>query len=299
MTFVKDLKKRIATVKNIGKVTETMRLISTSRFQRISSNIKNAQDFFQCMSTRLQSIYYTEKDYYFRSINNILKNYQTSRILIIIIGSDKGLCGGFNNQITKKLFDLIDIYNESNKSYNLICLGKRVYESIKCIFNEHIIRNFSSTSDKNTHPYINSIKFSQDIVSLIKQGDYSDCVIIYTNFITTSKQEPRIQSIKSLLSQDIKPMPDSKNDVLTLDNKISCVLSVVIEYYLHSYFYLCYTNSLSSEEVIRMISMNGATENAKDVLKNMLILQNRKRQSLITGELIEIISGVEAMNHNI
>ncbi|SEF39077.1 F-type H+-transporting ATPase subunit gamma [Caloramator fervidus] len=271
-----EIKRRIKSIKNTQKITKAMGLVATARFKRLREIQEYTNEYFKEVSNTLEKLYLEEV---FDSV--YFKENNSDRDLYIIITSNTGLCGSYNSNIINFAKEKI------KKDDYLIVIGDKGYNFFKKRGYEIVLNlpssKFPSYEDaKNIVNVINEYYLSQRVKNVY---------LIYTKFISSVKQE--VECLKLLPCKKNK----TKSDILLEPSKIN-VFEFCLKIYLEVLLYNSISNSLASEFAIRMSAMDSATRNSQELLDKLQIKFNRIRQSIITQEVTEIVSGAEALNSN-
>ncbi|MFL2649963.1 MAG: ATP synthase F1 subunit gamma [Alphaproteobacteria bacterium] len=286
MPSLKDLRNRIGSVKSTKKITSAMKMVAAAKLKRAQDNAEKTRPYALKMHEIVESLTSS-------GVAQVKKfgarNKEKKNILLIICSADRGLCGGFNGSIikyTKKLS--AELSKNSNLSY--IFVGKKAYQTLKRKYEASIVEFFTDIANP-------SIKFElsssvRDLVlELFLSNKIDECHLIYTEF-------------KSAISQTVKshkllPIENSgeikKTKTYEFEPSEENVLNEIIPRNIAIQIHSGLLENLASEQGSRMTAMDNATRNANDMIDNLTLLYNRSRQALITSELIEIISGAEAV----
>ena len=286
MPSLKDLRNRIGSVKSTKKITSAMKMVAAAKLKRAQDNAEKTRPYALKMHEIVESLTSS-------GVAQVKKfgarNKEKKNILLIICSADRGLCGGFNGSIikyTKKLS--AELSKNSNLSY--IFVGKKAYQTLKRKYEASIVEFFTDIANP-------SIKFElsssvRDLVlELFLSNKIDECHLIYTEF-------------KSAISQTVKshkllPIDNSgeikKTKTYEFEPSEENVLNEIIPRNIAIQIHSGLLENLASEQGSRMTAMDNATRNANDMIDNLTLLYNRSRQALITSELIEIISGAEAV----
>tara|TARA_E500000178_G_scaffold169618_1_gene168885 strand:+ start:83 stop:943 length:861 start_codon:yes stop_codon:yes gene_type:complete len=286
MPSLKDLRNRIGSVKSTKKITSAMKMVAAAKLKRAQDNAEKTRPYALKMHEIVESLTSS-------GVAQVKKfgarNKEKKNILLIICSADRGLCGGFNGSIikyTKKLS--AELSKNSNLSY--IFVGKKAYQTLKRKYEASIVEFFTDIANP-------SIKFElsssvRDLVlELFLSNKIDECHLIYTEF-------------KSAISQTVKshkllPIENSgeikKTKTYEFEPSEENVLNEIIPRNIAIQIHSSLLENLASEQGSRMTAMDNATRNANDMIDNLTLLYNRSRQALITSELIEIISGAEAV----
>ncbi|MCI9303664.1 ATP synthase F1 subunit gamma [Clostridium sp.] len=272
-----DIKRRIKSVESTRKITKAMGLVATSKLRKARKElVANEQYNNLCKEVIKEVVSSMPED--FDSI--YYKNFNGDK-LYIALTSDTGLCAGYNNNVAIYLNNLVE---KSGGAKVIIVGGKGIsYTSRYGIstYSEYVdLPDMPATKDVN--------KIYNDAIYLYEKGEVSEVNIVYTEFISPVKQE--VKSVKIL---PIEKKSGQAGQYIIEPNEES-VFKNAIDMYLKSQLKTCMISAKASEHSARMTAMDGATENANDILQNLHIKFNRIRQGIITQEISEIVGGAEA-----
>ena len=272
-----DIKRRIKSVESTRKITKAMGLVATSKLRKARKElVANEQYNNLCKEVIKEVVSSMPED--FDSI--YYKNFNGDK-LYIALNSDTGLCAGYNNNVAIYLNNLV----EKSGGAKVIIVGSKgiSYTSRYGIstYSEYVdLPDMPATKDVN--------KIYNDAIYLYEKGEVSEVNIVYTEFISPVKQE--VKSVKIL---PIEKKSGQAGQYIIEPNEES-VFKNAIDMYLKSQLKTCMISAKASEHSARMTAMDGATENANDILQNLHIKFNRIRQGIITQEISEIVGGAEA-----
>ena len=291
MPSLKDLRNRISSVKSTKKITSAMKMVAAAKLKRAQDNAEKTRPYARKMSEIVGSLVENNKSKEFKFSEK--KTKKTRNILLIVCSADRGLCGGFNGSIikfSKKLSEKI-INDGGQVSYMFV--GKKAYQSLQRFCGESILDFFSDIANP-------SIKFElassirDKILELFLNDSMDECYLIYTEFKSAISQN--VQSLK-LLPLNALEINDNNSSNKSYDFEPSEeeILNEIIPKNIAIQIHTALLENLASEQGSRMTAMDNATRNANDMIDNLTLFYNRSRQALITKELIEIISGAEAV----
>ncbi len=272
-----DIKRRIKSVESTRKITKAMGLVATSKLRKARKElVANEQYNNLCKEVIKEVVSSMPED--FDSI--YYKNFNGDK-LYIALTSDTGLCAGYNNNVAIYLNNLV----EKSGGAKVIVVGSKgiSYTSRYGIstYSEYVdLPDMPATKDVN--------KIYNDAIYLYEKGEVSEVNIVYTEFISPVKQE--VKSVKIL---PIEKKSGQAGQYIIEPNE-EAVFKNAIDMYLKSQLKTCMISAKASEHSARMTAMDGATENANDILQNLHIKFNRIRQGIITQEISEIVGGAEA-----
>lgn len=280
-----DIKRRIRSVKNTQKITGAVSLVATSKFGRVRPILYKVSDYFQKYREVMEEVFLNAAP-----LDSLFfKGNSSDRDIYIIITSDSGLCGNYNaNVINTALKHMRD------KKVLLITIGERSRNYFKR-------RNYETLSEfveSGVNPSIEEMKeIIGGAVDCFIQGRAQNVYIVYTRFHSTLKQEVQVLRVLPAGSFETEHKPAVKSDskARLFEPSPEEVFEFVFPKYLNSLMYYTLVNSIASEYASRITSMEGATRNAAEILDKLQNIYNRARQSSITQEITEIVSGAEAL----
>lgn len=283
MSNLKQLRLRIKSVKSTKKITKAMQMVAASRLKKAREALEASKIYNQAVRESVSKVILScdseVSEFAGRILNGDLDVYKPA--LIILFSSDKGLCGSFNQSVFKKLEMEID----THEFIKIMAIGKRAIEYVNAYHPDDMFAEyyFSEIDDEKLTLIANEIS------EKIENNMISSCDIIYNHFKNMISNET---SKKHILPLDEFEQNESDNPV-EVEGKD--VLDKLLKLYILSELRNAANHSRASEESSRTTAMDNATKNAGELIDKLTLAMNRKRQSIITGELIEIISGAEAV----
>ena len=294
MPSLDDLKKRIGSVKSTQKITKAMKMVAAAKLRRAQESAESSRPYSDTMNEVIGSI--SNKVVSTSSDRNLLTGTGDDQVqLLILFTSERGLCGGFNSSITKMMREKIEDLHKLNKTVKIICIGKKGYDILKRKYNDLIIDVIDMKAIKSVS-YQDAKDISQKIIKMYFNNEFDTCSIFYNKFKSVIDQIPT--------HQKILPIENEKNNDLELNSSTSMLdfepgESEILEELLPLNFavqiFKALLESAASEQGARMSAMDNASRNASDMIDKLTLFYNRSRQAVITKELIEIISGAEAV----
>ncbi len=288
MGNLKEVRTRIASVSSTQQITSAMKMVSAAKFRRAQNAIVSMRPYDKQLSDIIRDINVEDGvDTPYHAVRD------EKKVLLVVVTSNKGLCGAFNSNVIKEANARINHYQQkTGVELSLITIGKRATE----FFSKHttlVKGSFDDVLDKPTFDNVAAI--AEDIMKRFCEKEYDKVELVYNKFKN---------SLTQILSteQFLPVMPDTKKN----ENKVQSdyifepskqeILKEMIPLSLRSQFYRVVLDSLASEHGARMTAMQKATDNATELLKELKLTYNKARQTAITNEIIEIVSGAEALN---
>ncbi len=294
MPNLDDLKKRIGSVKSTQKITKAMKMVAAAKLRRAQESAESSRPYADSMRDLIGAI---SSGYSPTSTErNLLTGDENDNVhMLILFTSERGLCGGFNSVVTKSLREKIVNLQKENKTVKIICVGKKGYDILKRQYSE-IITEVIDMREVKSVSYQDAKNISDKIIKMFFDGEFDKCSIFYNKFQSVISQIPTEQQIVPIELQE-----DSSNEG-TIDQSAfdfepgeSEILEELLPLNFTIQIFKALLESAASEQGARMSAMDNASRNAPDMIDNLTLFYNRSRQAVITKELIEIISGAEAV----
>ena len=283
MSNLKDIKRKIKSVQNTQKTTRAMKLVSTAKLRRAEEAARHSRVYALKINEVLSEIAYKINQY--RSVNNESKFFDVkdniTKVDIIFVTADKGLCGGFNVQTIKTVRNMINDFKAKKVKIRLRAIGKKGIE----FFNFQgidLLEKYIGVSSSPTYEKAQAI--IKDAIDDFVHNGYNNMISqqIRINDIVPV-EPPKIVEVETNSLMEFEPSDDGK------------ILNELLQKYFEYSMYYALVDSLAAEHSARMQAMDNATNNAKERVGQLKLSYNKARQESITTELIEIISGVESM----
>ncbi len=290
MGNLKEVRTRIASVSSTQQITSAMKMVSAAKFRRAQNAILTMRPYSAKLNEIIANIDVedgVETPYH--------RNSKTEKVLLVVIASNKGLCGAFNSNVIKETSKRIAYYTEENNTeLSLMTIGKRTTEFFTKR-TSYVTDSFIDILDKPTFDNISEI--AEIVMKRFCEKKYDKVELIYNQFKNSLTQIVSVEQFLPVVTKkDNKTTaPTIKSDYIFEPNKES-ILKEMIPLSLRSQFYRVLLDSLASEHGARMTAMQKATDNASELLKELRLTYNKARQTAITNEIIEIVSGAEALN---
>ncbi len=295
MANLKDIRRKIKSVKNTQKTTRAMKLVSTAKLRRAEQVAKRSKEYALKINEVLSDIAYKINQFKIGGIQGRFfeKNDTPSKVDIIFITADKGLCGGFNVQTIKTVNALMKEYKDKNVKVRLRAVGRKGIEYYK-FGGVDLLKQYEGVSSSPS--YEKAQKIIQEAIDDFVKGATDKIIIVhngYKNMITQEIKRVDLTPVEIAVDEELKKASTSMMEVEPEDDE--SILDELIKKYFEYNMYYALIDSLAAEHSARMQAMDAATNNAKERVRQLTIQYNKARQESITTELIEIISGMEAM----
>ncbi len=293
MPNLKELKNRISSVKSTRKITSAMKMVAASKLRRAQDLAESSRVYADSLSFILSSLAGNTKNS--SDLPEILTGRENSKIsLLIINSSDRGLCGGFNSNLFRNAKNWISEQQEKGKSVKIITVGKKASSFYKKT-DINVIANFDDLNSNDKQLQV-SEEIKNKIMELFENNEIDEVSILFNKFVSVITQEPTYQSLIPLSNEEAdEEVIDTSNAVFEFEPDKNELLEYLVPRNFLTQIYRSVLESSASEHAARMTSMDNATRNAGDMIDGLTLTYNRTRQAFITKELIEIISGAEAV----
>ncbi len=293
MPNLKELKNRISSVKSTRKITSAMKMVAASKLRRAQDLAESSRVYADSLSFILSSLAGNTKNS--SDLPEILTGRENSKIsLLIINSSDRGLCGGFNSNLFRNAKNWISDQQEKGKSVKIITVGKKA-SSFYRKTDLDVIANFDDLNSNDKQLQV-SEEIKNKIMELFENNEIDEVSILFNKFVSVIAQEPTYQSLIPLSNEEAdEEETNTSNAVFEFEPDKNELLEYLVPRNFLTQIYRSVLESSASEHAARMTSMDNATRNAGDMIDGLTLTYNRTRQAFITKELIEIISGAEAV----
>ena len=304
MAGLKELRTRLNAVKSTKKITTAMKLVAASKFKKATSALeKNKHYALLVENAAARVLLEYQKEEQTKKITHILppllSNFQNARnYLLIVFSSERGLCGSYNQNVAKAVIKRINSLRKEKKSFKIACYGKKAYEILKKNHEKDIIFVEPSFATGGGIFYNEALMLTDKIKNFVAGGSFDVCEISFSRFHSALNREISVLKAYPLDINDIDIKADADHiGPAYFDYKGSKeeVLDEALKKLLVNRIFWAMLSAEASEQGARMSAMDNATENAKDMIATLNLKYNTLRQSAITTELNEIISGAEAI----
>ncbi|CAM8957578.1 unnamed protein product [Rhodiola kirilowii] len=320
---IRELRQRIDSVKSTHKITEAMKLVAAARVRRAQEAVINSRPFAEAL---VQVLFELNEQLQLEDVQVPLTEVRpVARVALVVVTGDKGLCGGFNNVILKKAEARINELKKLGLDATVVSVGKKG----NSYFRRRDIVMVDSFIDGTNMPTAKEAQaIADDVFSMFVSQEVDKVELLYTKFVSLVKSEPVIHTLLPLSSKGqvidlngncVDAVDDEYFRLTTKGGKLSVerdvlrtekakflpnmlfeqdpvqIIDALMPLYLNSQILKALQESLASELAARMGAMSNATDNANELKKNLSMAYNRERQAKITGEILEIVAGAEAL----
>ena len=293
MPNLKELKTRIASVKSTKKITSAMKMVAASKLRRAQELAESSRVYADSLAFILSSL--AGKTTNNSDLPEILTGRENPKTTLLVVNSsDRGLCGGFNSNLFRNAKNWIAQQQAQGKSVKLMTVGKKA-ASFYRRSELDVIAGFDDLASNDRQLQV-AEEVKNKIVELFENKEVDEVFILFNKFISAISQEPSYQSIIPMTTEEsAQEETQTSNAVFEFEPDKNELLEYLVPRNFLTQIYRSILESAASEHAARMTSMDNATRNAGDMIDRLTLTYNRTRQAFITKELIEIISGAEAV----
>ncbi len=287
MPNLRDIKRRIKSVKNTQQITKAMKLVSASKLRKAQEAILAARPY----AIKMMDVLHHLSARCNHDVHPLLNDRDGNRWLILAITADRGLCGGFNGSIIRKTLQVID--DNSDKEIQLITAGKKGHTIFKNRDNK-ILHDHSGWT--KGFDYLKAAEIGSTLGALFSEKKVDRVCVLYNEFKSVMQQEVILEQLLPIVPETLDT---GKGDAKTVDYiyepEEESILNTLLERYMTVEIYRAFLESSASEHGARMTAMDSASRNAGEMIGDLTLTYNKARQAYITKELIEIVNGAEAL----
>ncbi len=291
MANLKEIKNRITSISSTMQITQAMKLVSAAKLKRALDAITQLRPYAEKIQEILGNVSATLD----LSENRYAEQRDVENVLIIGVSSNRGLCGGFNNNITKKINDLLS-NDLQGKKVELLTIGKKVNDAFKngdLINRPEHLGDASSLFDDLTFEHIS--QYAQYAMDSFIDGKYDKVIVVYNEFKNAAVQLVREQQLLPIIPAVVEDNSSEIGDYIFEPSKLE-IIGELIPKSLKLQLFKAVLDSNASEHGARMTAMHKATDNATELQRDLKLQYNKARQAAITNEILEIVGGAEALN---
>ncbi|CAI8191278.1 MAG: ATP synthase gamma chain [Bacteroidia bacterium] len=292
MANLKEVRTRIASTQSTQQITKAMKMVSATKLRKAQQAITQMRPYAEKLNGILQNLSDSAKDE--PSIQGYFEHREVKNVLLVVNSSDRGLCGGFNSNITKEVTSLIE-KTYQGKNVEVKFLGKKAYEFFKRHSFSMDTSSMSIFQDLNAN---NAFKFGGEIIADFLNGKYDEVRVVYNRFKNAATQ---IVTAEKILPVELDAFGSSEKEPskyladFAFEPTKKDLLFTVIPRAVKTQLYKTMLDSQASEHGSRMVAMDKATENAGELIYDLKLEYNQARQAAITTEILEIVGGAAAL----
>lgn len=284
MANLKEIRGRISSISSTMQITSAMKMVSAAKLKKAQDAIVMLRPYSEKLTELIENVSAGSE---LESVSTFTEQREIKKILYIVISSNRGLAGAFNSNIVKEFYAQT---KDSNVEIDVLTIGKKGYDAVKKSHN--VYENHSDIFDNMNFEEVSDI--TEHIIEDYQEGKFDKVFVIYNKFVNAATQFVATEQVLPIT------IPDAEQNVNTdyiFEPSSSAILNNLIPKSIKTQVYKSILDSIASEHGARMTAMHKATDNAQDLKNELVIYYNKARQAAITGEILEIVSGAEALNN--
>lgn len=293
MPSLKEVRTRIASVNSTQQITSAMKMVAASKLRRAQNAVVNMRPYARKLNEILQNVTASVD----QNEENVFGEQRSlNKVLVVVITSNRGLCGAFNANVIKRTRKLIeDDYSslQNNGKVDIITIGKKATEYFKRHGYQHVSAHddlFNQLSFENVAP------LATELLDKFKDKEYDRITVVYNMFKNAATQIVTAEQLLPVLPAE-KTEEKQSNSNYIFEPSREEIMNSLLPVILKTQFYKTLLDSFASEHGARMTAMQQATDNAQEMLRDLKLKYNKARQAAITGEILEIVGGAEALKN--
>ncbi len=291
MANLKEVKQRIISVSSTQQITKAMKMVAAAKLRKAQDKIVQMRPYSQKLTSILNNVAAAMGS---ELQISYAENREVRNVLIIAMTSDKGLCGAFNSNIIKATVQLTT-GTFKDKNVTVLPLGKKAFE----FFGRRSYNVIGGYSDIfNNLSFENVREIAMTAMNSFTSGEFDQVVLVYNHFRNVATQDVTVEQFLPMQGADLGDSVKSSQTDYVLEPSPKYIVEELVPTSLKTQFYKAVLESNASEHGARMTSMDKATENAGELLKDLKLMYNRSRQAAITNEILEIVAGANALEGN-
>lgn len=281
MSSTRNIKQRIANVSSVEQIIKAMDMVSSTKLHKARAQLNGVRPIYYELKRIIEELGATAQSHIF------FKGHEVKSSLYIVLTGDRGLCGSYNTNIASKALE----HMNQGKNEKIIIVGSKGSEYFRKK-NKNILNSYTDVDDSQV--YYASEKVAKRLIEVYLSGEVDEVFIAYTHFETALSYVPTVERLLPLTTGSVNDLLYSNDEKYEPD--VNTFIDHVVPLYLHMNLFRTYSESHTSEQAARMVSMDAAGKNASDLIGELNHMYNRKRQAGITQELSEIVGSVNVLN---
>jgi F-type H+-transporting ATPase subunit gamma len=287
MAGSKEIRTKIKSVENTRKITKAMEMVAAAKMRKAQERMRAARPYGEKIRSVAANLSHANPDY---KHPFLVKRDVVRNIGVIMVTSDKGLCGGLNTNVMRLMVNKVKEWEGSNAKVQATAIGTKGFSFLQR-YGIPVVSHVLGLGDKpHLDKMIGPVKIQLDAFS---EGKIDALYLCYTKFVNTMKQEPVCEQLLPLTGDKLGAPDSSWDYIYEPDPKV--VLDELLVRYVEAIVYQAVSENIASEQSARMVAMKSATDNAKKVIGDLKLTYNKARQAAITKELSEIVGGAAAV----
>ncbi len=304
MASLKELKNRIGSVKNTQKITKAMQMVAAAKLRKAQDAAEKSRPYADRIGSIIINLANSMQDAS-GGPELLIGNGKSDTVMLVVATADRGLCGGFNTNIVRAAREEIVALERAGKTVKLYLIGKKGYDQLGRLYKSNIVEYLSLKEERKLHAGI-AQSIGAKVTSMFEAGEFDVCKLIYSEFENVMTQTPVAKTLIPAMAEtgiangdgeaaDTVFAPDLGGAIYDYEPDEEGILRVLLPRNINTQIFTALLENQAGEMGSKMTAMDNATRNAGEMIDKLTLTFNRTRQAQITSELIEIISGAEAL----
>lgn len=285
---LRDMRRKIASIKSTQKITNTMKLVAAAKFRRAQNDILLLRPYAYKMHEMASSLALRANP----ELHPLLAKKEENRILLVVVTSDRGLCGAFNTNILSRAEEFVREKRQEGKEVFIVAIGRKARDYFKRRPEFQVVRVFVDFFLKRVE-YNEAAMLAELVTAEYVNDKYDAVYVIYNEFKSAIRQDVTVERLLP-----IEPIEVREKEIVVdfiYEPSPQEILDELLPLHFKTQVYRVFLESYSSEQGARMTAMDNATKNAEEMIKTLTLQYNKARQASITKEILEVVAGAEAL----
>jgi len=285
---LRDMRRKIASIKSTQKITNTMKLVAAAKFRRAQNDILLLRPYAYKMHEMASSLALRANP----ELHPLLAKREENRILLVVVTSDRGLCGAFNTNILSRAEEFVREKRQGGKEVFIVAIGRKARDYFKRRPEFQVVRVFVDFFLKRVE-YNDAAMLAELVTAEYVNDKYDAVYVIYNEFKSAIRQDVTVERLLP-----IEPIEVREKEIVVdfiYEPSPQEILDELLPLHFKTQVYRVFLESYSSEQGARMTAMDNATKNAEEMIKTLTLQYNKARQASITKEILEVVAGAEAL----
>ena len=298
MASLKELKNRISSVKNTQKITRAMQMVAAAKLRKAQEAAESSRPYAERIRSVIANLAFNLSGGEAPAL--LAGNGQSDTVLLIVATADRGLCGGFNTNIVRRAREEIVSLERAGKTVKLYLIGKKGYDQLNRLYGDQVVKYVSLKEERELNAGI-AKSIGDEVTAMFEAGEFDVAKLVYAQFKNVMEQDPTAVTLIPAIAGMEAPPEDGAaaaqvgGAIYTYEPDEAGILRTLLPRSINTQIFSALLENQAGEMGSKMTAMDNATRNAGEMIDQLTLTFNRTRQAKITSELIEIISGAEAL----
>ena len=289
MANLKEIRGRISSISSTMQITRAMKMVSAAKLKKAQDAIVMLRPYSEKLQEIIQNVNSSSDP---DQVSIYAQKREVKKVLFIAVTSNRGLAGAFNSNVVKELN--IQFQNKAQYEIEVLTIGKKAYDAVRK--GRKVFSNESSVFDKLSFDVVSNV--TETVMSNFREGKFDEVYVIYNKFINAATQEVMTEKVLPIsMSETTAAETPLETDYIFEPDRAE-ILDNLIPKSIKTQVFKAVLDSVASEHGARMTAMHKATDNAQELKNDLVIFYNKARQAAITNEILEIVSGAEALKNS-